>query len=143
MTGTSPGQEAATTAADATSAAATSASSVISNIQSQAASAAYVARQEAISQVVEVADGQQLSVSQSAPTTKEVVTPNTTKEISLAEAIRNFAEDGGSADNAGVSGASYSAGIKTVTADGVTYIVDESNQTSDDNKDKKNAKKSE
>jgi len=143
VTGTSPGQEAATTAADATSAAATSASSVISNIQSQAASAAYVARQEAISQVVEVADGQQLSVSQSAPTTKEVVTPNTTKEISLAEAIRNFAEDGGSADNAGVSGASYSAGIKTVTADGVTYIVDESNQTSDDNKDKKNAKKSE
>ena len=138
VTGTSPGETAATTATDATSAAAANASSVISNIQSQAAAAAYVARMETISQVTEVANGQQLSVSQSAPTNKDVVRADT-KEVSLAEAIRNFSNDSETAGNTGGRGASYSAGIKTVTADGVTYIVDDNNAGNDENTRNKKA----
>ncbi|GAB6126929.1 beta strand repeat-containing protein [Humidesulfovibrio idahonensis] len=119
ITGSNPGQEAAATAASATSSAAATASSAISAVNQRV----QAAQQSTMTQATQAASGQQASaVETPAAVAQAVATPS--QQVSLADAIRDFGSLGGSG-----GGGSFRAGVKTISADGVTYTVEEDGPT--------------
>jgi hypothetical protein len=83
-----------------------------------AAEAAY--RQETIAAVVSIADDQQASIAQLAATAGQVLSALELTPIDLSNAIRDFTPS-----QTGGSDKSYSASVREVTVDGVTFLVDD------------------
>ncbi|MHC1711148.1 MAG: filamentous hemagglutinin N-terminal domain-containing protein [Solidesulfovibrio sp.] len=79
---------------------------------------------QTMEQVSRASEGQQASASQPVSFSPVVVSANT-QAPSLESAIHDFSSPGEHSDTGGGSSTSFSAGIKTVTADGVTYLIDE------------------
>jgi filamentous hemagglutinin family protein len=93
-----------------------------------AAQAAAAARVEAIVEVAAVADKEQLRGSLTVRSGPQRVSVANTESVSLETAIAGYPDQFGTYPGTGGYGGSYSATIKSVTADGVTYFVDEDDE---------------
>jgi filamentous hemagglutinin family protein len=89
------------------------------------------ARVETIVRVAAVADKEQLIGNQMARSGAPEVNLANTESVSLETAIAGYPDQFGTYAGTGNSGPSYSASIQSVTADGVTYFVDEENEDSE------------
>ncbi|MDR0816835.1 MAG: filamentous hemagglutinin N-terminal domain-containing protein [Desulfovibrio sp.] len=89
--------------------------------RARAAQAAAAARQNTINTVASIADGQQTSVTQALASTTQTIGSFDATPIGLEAAIVNFHES----DSVQGTSASYSASIKKVSADGVTYLLED------------------
>jgi hypothetical protein len=88
--------------------------------EAAAEAAAQAARQDLIATVASIADDQQASIAQLAATAGQALGPWEPTPIDLSHAIRDFTPS-----QTNRSDKSYSASVKEVTVDGVTYLVDD------------------